>query len=81
VSWVVRQLEALGYSSWAHRVVSSAGEAYRIMRMQKCIGQVHTGQRVRARSLIPYTCRSALGRRSKVSGQLVGRHIHVASRL
>ncbi|WIA22484.1 hypothetical protein OEZ85_004780 [Tetradesmus obliquus] len=25
VSWVVGQLEALGYSSWAHRVVSSAG--------------------------------------------------------
>jgi hypothetical protein len=29
VSWVVRQLEGLGYSSWAHRVVSSAGEAMR----------------------------------------------------
>jgi predicted CxxxxCH...CXXCH cytochrome family protein len=26
VSWVVAQLEGLGYRSWAHRVVSSAGE-------------------------------------------------------
>jgi len=25
VSWVVEQLEQLGYNSWAHRVISSAG--------------------------------------------------------
>lgn len=29
VSWVVQQLEQLGYSSWAHRIICSAGEAAR----------------------------------------------------
>lgn len=27
VQWVVQQLEGLGYTSWAHRVVNSAGTA------------------------------------------------------
>jgi hypothetical protein len=26
VSWVVQQLEQLGYNSWAHRIICSAGE-------------------------------------------------------
>jgi hypothetical protein len=28
VSWVVQQLESLGYNSWAHRIICSAGEPF-----------------------------------------------------
>lgn len=37
VSWVVQQLEQLGFNSWAHRIICSAGEAARL----QAVGQAY----------------------------------------
>ena len=38
VDWIVSQFEELGYASWAHRIINTAGAVHNLMQLAPVLG-------------------------------------------